>query len=119
MKKLLALVAALFAAPALEASPTAAQTLPEMLADLDAVLAEKRPDYAALLRPPLTAAQIGALEEEYATTLPDEVKALYAWHDGQDRETGSAEMDEFHLLDDVLPPEERAFTAAGPAQPLN
>ncbi|MEP1765248.1 MAG: SMI1/KNR4 family protein [Sulfitobacter sp.] len=38
----------------------------------------------ASLRPPLSIDQIASLEDEYQLVLPDAVKTLYLWHDGQD-----------------------------------
>lgn len=85
MKKLLGVFATLFASP-VQAQPT----LAEVLTALDAQLAQKRPDYAALLRPPLSAGDIANLEVKYAVTLPDDVKTFYMWHDGQDPQSSAA-----------------------------
>ena len=85
MKKLITMIAALFAGPG-----QAEQTLVDVLTALDAQLADKRPDYAALLRPPLSADAIAALEQQHNVALPDDVKTLYAWHDGQDPQSSSS-----------------------------
>lgn len=79
MKKLIALLAALIAGPA-----QAQTTMSELLSTLESQLEVKRPELAASLRPPLSATQIAGLESEYQVVLPDVVKTLYMWHDGQD-----------------------------------
>lgn len=81
MKKLLAFLSAL-----LGASPTLAQnTVADQLSELRVVLEMQRPEVVASLRPPLTVEQIASLEDEYQIVLPDAVKTLYLWHDGQDQ----------------------------------
>lgn len=79
MNRLLSLILALFAT-----TGQAQTTLPELLEEIELQLLQKRPDFFTSLRPPLTEEQIAAIEIKYATILPDDVKALYMWHDGQD-----------------------------------
>ncbi|WBU60745.1 SMI1/KNR4 family protein [Paracoccus albus] len=80
MAKLFAFFAAL-----LGASSASAQTsLAELLSELDMLLKSKHPELAASLRPPQSAEQIERMEARYQIVLPDEVRTLYLWHDGQD-----------------------------------
>ncbi len=79
MKRLFALLAALLAGTSTQAETN----ISEVLLKLDAVLESKRPEFAAGLRPPLTVAQIAQMEAQYQVVLPDAVRALYLWHDGQ------------------------------------
>lgn len=53
------------------------------LSQLDNHLREKRPEYYAALQPPLTGEEIAALEKKYDITLPEDVKQLYKWKNGQ------------------------------------
>ncbi len=50
---------------------------------LDANLKTKRPDYYSKLNPGLTDEKIKQLEEKYHFVLPDELKELYKWKNGQ------------------------------------
>ena len=50
---------------------------------LDEQIASLRPDYYAQLNPPLSAADIAALETKYSVQLPDDLKELYRWKNGQ------------------------------------
>jgi cell wall assembly regulator SMI1 len=50
---------------------------------LDSQLASLRPDYYVQLNPPLSMADIQALETSYSVLLPDDLKALYRWKNGQ------------------------------------
>ena len=79
MRKLMAVLAIFLAG-----SAYAETNVSDLLTKLESELKEKRPEVLASLRPPLTASHIAALEEEYRFVLPDAVKALYMWHDGQD-----------------------------------
>ncbi|PKB00376.1 cell wall assembly regulator SMI1 [Flavobacteriaceae bacterium MAR_2009_75] len=53
------------------------------LEKLDSHLREKRPDYYSKLQKPLSEAQISALEAEFDMKLPNDVKELYLWKNGQ------------------------------------
>ncbi|WP_371171481.1 SMI1/KNR4 family protein [Aliiroseovarius sp. 2305UL8-7] len=80
MNKLLALFAAL-----LGPSPTLAETtVPNLLSELELLLEAKRPALMESFRPPVSVDEIASLENKYRIVLPDAVKALYLWHDGQD-----------------------------------
>lgn len=50
---------------------------------LDYQLLSLRPDYYAQLKPPLSSADIAALETKYSVQLPDDLKELYRWKNGQ------------------------------------
>lgn len=79
VRKLIAVVASFLAG-----SAQAETSLSDLLAVLSSELQEKRPEVVVSLRPPLTAQQIADLETEHRFALPEAVKALYMWHDGQD-----------------------------------
>lgn len=55
----------------------------QQLEILDKHLRTTRPDFYAQLNDPLTDEEIQALEEQYKVTLPDDLKALYKWKNGQ------------------------------------
>ena len=80
MKRLMGLLAALLGA----SSSSAQDTVPDQLSQLSDLLKRKRPEVIASLRPPLSVEHIAGLEHEYQIALPDAVKSLYSWHDGQD-----------------------------------
>ena len=50
---------------------------------LNEQLSSLRPDYYAQLNPPLSLADIAALETTYNVQLPDDLKELYGWKNGQ------------------------------------
>ncbi len=79
VRRLIAMLAALLAG-----SACAETNVSDLLAVLDSELQEKRPEVVTSLRPPLTAQNIADLEQEHRVVLPETVKALYMWHDGQD-----------------------------------
>lgn len=74
------------------------------LKKLDSLLKEKRADLYVKLNPPLTEAGIADLEKEYKVVLPDDVKELYLWKNGQSREGFKAFVSGFLFepLEDVL-----------------
>ena len=55
----------------------------QLLARLDALLQQHRPDYYAQLSPPATAAELTAFEAEFALPLPLELRHWYGWRNGQ------------------------------------
>ncbi len=81
MKKLVAIIAAMFAG-----SATAQTALPDIFDSIGHLIVEKRPDLAATRRAPLSDAQIAEVERNHGITLRTEIKSLYAWHDGQNPE---------------------------------
>ncbi len=99
MRKLTALLATLFAG-----SVQAQATVSDLLATLDSQLAIKRPELVSSLRPPLTAEQIADLEDKHHIILPDIIKTLYKWHDGQDPSDFKVFVNnmQFQPLTDVL-----------------
>ena len=71
---------------------------------LDKQLRDKRPEYYSKLQDPLTAGEIAALEVKYETTLPNDVKELYLWKNGQqyDHYEAFANNSMFEPLENVL-----------------
>lgn len=55
----------------------------ELVAQLDLKLSEIRPDYYKKLNQGISSDTISALEEKYNRKLPDELKTLYMWKNGQ------------------------------------
>jgi cell wall assembly regulator SMI1 len=53
------------------------------LQEIDAWLAENRPDYHAILNPPADQYLFDALRATIGLSMPDELKRFYQWHDGQ------------------------------------
>ncbi|NML39530.1 SMI1/KNR4 family protein [Chitinophaga sp. G-6-1-13] len=53
------------------------------LTTLDQYLSQLRPELYTHLNAPLTEEAIAALEKTYAITLPEDLKALYQWKNGQ------------------------------------
>ncbi|WP_299259367.1 SMI1/KNR4 family protein [uncultured Aquimarina sp.] len=51
---------------------------------LDSNLREKRPEYYSKLQKPLSEAEIYDLEVKYSITLPEDLKELYLWKNGQE-----------------------------------
>ena len=58
------------------------EAMPELLAHLESVLKTKAQYVAAGLKPALTFEAITKLEQQYHVQLPDDIKAIYEWHDG-------------------------------------
>lgn len=79
-------------------------TMKNELKELDKVLQEKRPDYYAKLQDPLTLEEITQLESKYGKTLPDDVKELYLWKNGQTYDCYKALVNNsmFEPLENVL-----------------
>ena len=75
-----------FAYPAPPAMPpVVAQTMDELLAQLETVLQERSPSTARSLQPGLSDAQIAALENKGGFQLSPELHRLYAWRNGMPR----------------------------------
>lgn len=75
---------------------------------LDRHLQTQRPDFHAFLQPPLSAEAIAALEKRYGTRLPEDLKALYLWKNGQSDESFEALVNNCMFM----PLEEALDTAA-------
>lgn len=54
-----------------------------LLVNLDQLIGSKRNVYHKGLQPGLSPDEIHALEEKYGITLPEDLKDLYQWHNGQ------------------------------------
>ncbi len=52
---------------------------------IEAVLAQKIPQFAKTLNPPATESDFEALETLVGNKLPEEFKIFYKWHNGQNR----------------------------------
>lgn len=92
MRKYLTLLAALFG------GQVQGQSLPATLAEIEVLIAEKRPELSASLNEPLSLAQISALEAEYGVTLPADLRALYVWHNGQNQQRFDVFADNMQFL---------------------
>jgi cell wall assembly regulator SMI1 len=60
-------------------------SLTELIARADAALRAHRPDYYARLQPAATEQEIAAAEAYYGFQLPEPLRALYRWKNGQER----------------------------------
>ena len=63
------------------------EPMPEILARLEAILQTNAPHVLDVLQPGLSAGEIAKLEEQYRVQLPEEIKAIYLWHNGSARTT--------------------------------
>lgn len=54
-----------------------------ILVTLDQLIRSKRATYYKSLQPGLSPQQIQVLEEQYGITLPEDLRSLYQWHNGQ------------------------------------
>jgi cell wall assembly regulator SMI1 len=68
--------------PAPPMPPIVSQTAEEILAELEFQLKEKAPQILTNLQPGLPNEKIHELEQQAGISLPDEIKALYRWHNG-------------------------------------
>lgn len=59
------------------------EIIADVLARIDRLLAEQRPGYYAQLQPPAGAEQLAQAEHAYGFALPDSLKELYGWKNGQ------------------------------------
>lgn len=57
-----------------------------VLEKIDQYLKTNRPEYYAILNPPITDDKIAGLEEKYGIQLPVDLKALYKWKNGHEEE---------------------------------
>jgi cell wall assembly regulator SMI1 len=62
--------------------PEVGQNIDEILTKLEGTLQKKAPHFLAELKQGLSDAEITALENKSGIRLPDDVKALYRWHNG-------------------------------------
>src|SRR5258707_14692056 len=60
-----------------------------LLGELEDELARSAPPVAAALRPGLARDQIDALLEALPQPIPEDVRALYSWHDGTEKVHGA------------------------------
>jgi cell wall assembly regulator SMI1 len=58
------------------------EPMPEILARLESVLKTNAPHVLAGLQPGLAAADIAKLEQQYHVRVPDDIRAIYEWHNG-------------------------------------
>jgi cell wall assembly regulator SMI1 len=65
--------------------PAVSQSMDEILGQLEGQLREKAPQILTNLQPGLSQEKINDLEKSSGIKIPDEIKALYHWHDGIDR----------------------------------
>jgi cell wall assembly regulator SMI1 len=72
------------------------EPMPEILARLDSILKTNAPSVYAELQPGLSADAIAGLEKQYHVQIPDDIKAIYEWHDGSASTTN-------RLSDDFIP----------------
>lgn len=62
--------------------PVVAESMPEILARLESVLKTNAPYVSTNLQLGLSPENISKLEQQYHLQLPDEIKAIYQWHNG-------------------------------------
>lgn len=103
-------------APAMPA--VVSESMPEILARLEAALKTNAPPVLAGLQPGLPAADIAKLEQQFHVQIPEDIKAIYAWHDGGRPPTNNACFDfipihRFLPLEEML--SEKALENRGPA----
>jgi cell wall assembly regulator SMI1 len=79
--------------------------MPEILRRLTLILQAKGPQVLAGLQPGLSAREIGKLERQFDVRLPNDIKAIYEWHDGARRSVTYA-GDNFIPLHRFVPLEE-------------
>jgi cell wall assembly regulator SMI1 len=77
---------------------TGSEHLPELLARLEAWFKSHRPRYAAALNPPATEADLEALRGSLNAEVPDELRQLLAWHNGQSDDFAGAFEDAWSLM---------------------
>ena len=97
------------------------EPMPEILARLESVLKTNAPQVLAGLQPGPDPGDIAKLEHQYQVQLPDDIRAIYQWHDGA-RSTTNYVGDNFIPIHRFVPLEEmlaeRAAEGKGPATPL-
>ena len=80
------------------------QSMPEILSQLESVLSTNAPSVLADLQPGISPGDIAKLETQYHIQLPDEIKAIYEWHNGSVNNTNR--MSVFVPIHRFLPLEE-------------
>jgi len=63
------------------------EPMPQILARLESVLKTNVPYVSTNLQPGLSAERISKLEQQYHVQLPEEIKAIYQWHNGSVSDT--------------------------------
>jgi cell wall assembly regulator SMI1 len=81
------------------------ESMPDILARLEAILKTNAPSVLAGLQPGLAAGDIARLEQQYHIQLPDDFRTLYGWHDGARPPTNTVPYD-FIPIHRFLPLEE-------------
>jgi cell wall assembly regulator SMI1 len=94
------------------------EPMPEILARLESILKTNAPQVLAGLQPGLSDGDISKLEQQYHVQLPDDIQAIYQWHNGSARTTNFLSGDfipghRFLLLEEALA--ERAASSAAKA----
>ena len=94
------------------------EPMPEILARLESILKTNAPQVLAGLQPGISTAEIAKLELQYHVQLPDDIRAIYQWHDGARSVTNDASYDfipihRFLSLEEMLA--EKAVEDKGPA----
>jgi cell wall assembly regulator SMI1 len=62
--------------------PVVSDSMPGILAHLESVLKTNAPQVLTTLQPGISADQISRLEQQYHVQIPDDIQAIYEWHDG-------------------------------------
>ena len=101
--------------------PVVDTPMPEILGHLESVLKTNAPQILAGLQPGISADQISRLEQQYHVQIPDDIKAIYEWHDGAKRTTNSfvdfIPIHHFVPLEDMLAEKTDEANAASTATP--
>jgi cell wall assembly regulator SMI1 len=84
---------------------TVSETMPEILARLENILKTNAPQVLEGLQPGLSPSDISRLEQQYHVQLPDDIQAIYEWHNGA-RHSANYVGDDFIPLHRFLPLEE-------------
>lgn len=96
--------------------PVVDDSMPDILAHLESVLRTNAPQVLAELQPGISSNQISKLEQQYHIQIPDDIEAIYEWHDGAAPMTATNRLDfipihHFVPLEDML--SEKADEANG------
>lgn len=94
------------------------EPMPEILARLESILKTNAPQVLAGLQPGLSVGDIARLEQQYHVQLPDDIQAIYQWHNGARHSTNYV-GDDFIPIHRFVPLEEmlaeKAAEGKGPA----
>ena len=90
--------------------PVVSESMPEILARLEAVLNTNAPFVSTNLRPGISQEELSILEHRYHVQLPDEIKSIYQWHDGSVSDTNR--LTDFIPIHRFVPLEEALETRA-------